>query len=300
LIVAVVVTYEPDAPALDRLLRALRHQVARVVVVDNGSSRGIDNIIGQALLSDPWCELVRLPANLGIAAAQNIGIERARRAGATFVLLSDQDSEPAPDMVSRLFDIASAKLSEGVGLAAVGPRYLDERQGNPPPFIRIEGLAVRRQPCRDPQAVVEVDYMIASGSLIPVAALDAVGGMREDLFIDYVDIEWGLRAGIAGLRSFGVCGALMRHDLGSAPIELLGRKIPLHSPLRHYYHFRNAVRLYCEKGLPWNWKVADGWRLLLKYGVYSLFATPRREHLKMMSLGIVHGLAGRMGRLDRG
>lgn len=300
MIVAVVVTYQPDAEVLDRLLRAIRHQVARVVVVDNGSSRGIDEIVGQALFSDPGCELVRLPANLGIAAAQNIGIERARKAGAAFVMLSDQDSEPAPDMISRLFEVASAKQAEGVSVAAVGPRYLDERQDNPPPFIRIEGVSVRRQPCRDPHAVVEVDYLIASGSLIPMAALDAVGAMREDLFIDYVDIEWGLRAKIAGFRSFGVCGALMRHDLGSSPLDLLGRKIPLHSPLRHYYHFRNAIRLYCEKGLPWNWKVADGWRLLLKYGVYALFARPRLEHWRMMSLGIAHGFAGRMGRLDRG
>ena len=298
-IVAIVVTYEPDAEALQQLLRALRNQVVRAIVIDNGSTLAIDRVVGTALLADPWCELVRLPSNLGVAAAQNVGIERARETGADFLALFDQDSEPAPDMISKLLDVASTKLSEGVRVAAVGPRYMDERQDNPPPFIRIKGVSVKRQPCPSPQAVVEVDYLIASGSLIPMAALDAVGAMREDLFIDYVDIEWGLRARLAGFRSFGVCGARMRHDLGSEPINLLGRKIPLHSPLRHYYHFRNAVRLYCEKGLPWNWKVADGWRLLLKYAFYSLFARPRSEHWRMMSLGMAHGLTGRMGKLDR-
>lgn len=298
-VVGVLVTYEPDPAKLDGLLSALRQQLAKVVVIDNGSSLDIEKGISAALRSDSWCQVVRLPSNLGIAAAQNLGIELARQAGAAFVILFDQDSEPAPDMVQKLIEVATTQSSMGVSVAAVGPRYTDERHDNPPPFTRIRGLSVERQACDSPRSVVEVDYLIASGSLIPMTTLDAIGRMREDLFIDYVDIEWGLRAKKAGFQSFGVCGALMRHDLGNEPIDFFGRKIPLHSPLRHYYHFRNAIRLYCEPGLPWNWKIADGWRLLLKYGAYSLLAKPRHKHWWMMSLGIVHGLRGRMGKFGQ-
>jgi rhamnosyltransferase len=298
-VVGVVVTYEPDLAKLDVLLSALRQQLTKVVVVDNGSSLDIEQSISAALRSDAWCQVVRQHSNLGIAAAQNIGIELARKAGAAFVILFDQDSEPAPDMVQNLLDVATAQSLMGVSVAAVGPRYTDERQDNPPPFIRIRGISVERQACDSESSVVEVDYLIASGSLIPMATLDAIGPMREDLFIDYVDIEWGLRAKMAGFQSFGVCGAKMRHDLGNEPIDFFGRKIPLHSPLRHYYHFRNAVRLYCETGLPLNWKIADGWRLFLKYGAYTLLAKPRHQHWWMMSLGIVHGLRGRMGKLGQ-
>ena len=292
----IVVTYQPQAAELHALLEALRPQLAKVFVIDNGSALDPAQAIGSEFLADPWCELIRLPSNRGVAAAQNAGIERARAAGAAFVVLFDQDSEPAPDMVARLLAVARSQAAAGVAVAGVGPRYVDARQNNPPPFIRIRGVSVERQACDPSRPVVEVDYLIASGCLIPMAALDAVGGMREDLFIDYVDIEWGLRAKMAGFQSFGVCDATMRHAIGEAPLELLGRKLPLHSPLRHYYHFRNAVRLYCEAGLPLNWKLADGWRLLLKYGVYSWFARPRHEHWWMMTLGIVHGIAGRMGR----
>ncbi len=295
-VVAIVVTYEPEAEMLGALLRALRGQVHRAIVVDNGSRVGIGDIIDPTLLAEGWCEPLRLGTNLGVAAAQNVGIGRARAMGAEYVVLFDQDSLPAPDMVSRLLAVAATQASRGIAVAAVGPRYTDPRQDNPPPFLRIRGLSVERQPCRDEAAVVEVDYLIASGCLIPMRALDAVGTMREDLFIDYVDIEWGLRAKTKGLRCFGVCGARMSHALGEVPLSLLGRRIPLHSPLRHYYHFRNAVRLYCEPHLPWNWKLADAWRLLLKYGVYSLFARPRLEHWRMMTLGIVHGLTRRMGQ----
>lgn len=296
LTIGILVTYEPDLAKLNVLLRALRHQVAKVVVIDNGSSLDVEKSIRAEPIPDSWCQVVQLHSNLGIAAAQNTGIDLARKAGAAFVILFDQDSEPASDMVQKLLDAATTQSLMGVSVAAVGPRYTDERQDNPPPFIRIRGISVERQACDSQHSVVEVDYLIASGSLIPMTALNAIGPMREDLFIDYVDIEWGLRAKKAGFQSFGVCGAMMRHDLGNEPIDFFGRKIPLHSPLRHYYHFRNAVRLYCETGLPMNWKVADGWRLLLKYGAYTLLAKPRHKHWWMMSLGIVHGLMGRMGK----
>jgi rhamnosyltransferase len=295
-VIAVVVTYEPHAAELNALLRALRPQVGKVLVVDNASTRDPSCLIDAGFLAASWCAVLRLPANLGVAAAQNRGIAQARAQGAEFVLLSDQDSEPAPDMVALLLEAARARAAAGIAVAGVGPRYVDARQDNPPPFLRIRGLAVERQPCASPRAVVETDYLISSGCLIPLASLRAIGPMREDLFIDYVDIEWGLRARAAGFRSFGVCAARMQHALGEAPLVLLGRRIPLHSPLRHYYHFRNAVRLYCESGPPLNWKLADGWRLLLKYGVYTCFARPRRAHWWMMTLGIAHGIAGRMGK----
>ena len=124
---------------------------------------------------------------------------------------------------------------------------------------------------------------------------DIVGKMAEELFIDYVDIEWGLRARRLGFQSYGVCAALMAHDLGETPVKFMGKSLPVHSAMRHYYHFRNAIWLYRSAELPLHWKCADGWRLLLKYGFYTLFAKPRLEHFSMMSRGILDGLSGRMG-----
>jgi len=37
-IVAVTVTYNPDLPALEHLLKALSPQVVEIIVIDNGSS----------------------------------------------------------------------------------------------------------------------------------------------------------------------------------------------------------------------------------------------------------------------
>lgn len=289
-VVAVVVTYQPALEVLKQLLDVLVPQVTSVVVVDNGSHSDLSawNIERET----GAIELIRLGENRGIAVAQNAGIQWARNHGAGFVLLMDQDSIPAPDMVEKLVSTISGQASP----ATAGPRYLDERQDNPPPFIRIRGLRLERCVCSTEASVVPVDYLISSGCLIPMSVLDKVGGMRDDFFIDYVDIEWGLRARHHGFQSYGVCSAHMQHSLGDHPIKLFSKNIPLHSPLRHYYHFRNAVLLYKEPWVPLNWKLVDGWRLCLKYVFYSLFAKPRMAHWRMMTLGVWHGLMERSGK----
>lgn len=295
-VVAVVVTFNPEPARLVELLAALATQVDAIIVVDNGSTIDVLAHIKSSSLQN--VESIALNSNLGIAAAQNVGIARARELGTNYVLLSDQDSIPGRTMVRNLFDAAEKIRAAGKRLACVGPSYLDERQQNPPPFIRVTGFRLERCSVLAEDAVVPVDYLIASGCMIPMHVFDQVGGMREDLFIDYVDIEWGLRARRCGFQSYGICAAKMRHSLGDQPIEFLGKKLPLHSPLRHYYHFRNAVLLYKEHWVPYNWKLVDGWRLLLKYVFYSLFAKPRVMHWRMMTVGLWHGLCSRTGKLD--
>ena len=291
-VTAVVVSYQPVLEVLTQLVDALIPQVAAIVLMDNGSQA--DLAAWNRERGSLAIELLQLGENKGIATAQNMGIQWARDRGAELLLFMDQDSIPAPDMVAKLVSAISKQPSP----AAAGPRYLDERQDNPPPFIRIPMLTLERCACVTDDAIVPVDYLISSGCLIPMSVLDKVGGMRDDLFIDYVDIEWGMRARRQGLQSYGVCAAHMQHSLGDQPIKFLGKYIPLHSPRRHYYHFRNAVLLYREPWLPLNWKLVDGWRLILKYVFYSLFAKPRMTHWRMMTLGIWHGLLGKSGKLD--
>lgn len=290
----IIVTYDPDIILFEYLITALSPQIPNLIVVDNASHTELQEKIKKIITGyGYWCPL---DENRGVAAAQNVGIQWARKHGAGFVLLMDQDSRPAPDMVDQLLKAVNKLEDMGVEVASVGPRYTDERQQNPPPFIQVKGLSLHRRTCDEPDSLVEVDYLISSGCLISISTLDQVGGMDDKMFIDYVDIEWGLRAKAKGFQSFGVCAALMQHDLGDNPIHFFGRKIPLHSPLRHYYHFRNAIYLYKQYWAPFNWKLVDGWRLFLKYGFYSLLARPRLTHFRMMTLGIWHGLRGKMGK----
>jgi rhamnosyltransferase len=296
---AVIVCFEPVIDELSMLLSRLVTQVEGIVIIDNGSSNAADlKATINRLTNDPTALKIiseYLASNVGLAAAQNVGIGLSKDCTATHVILFDQDSLPATDMLTKLKNAEQGLLLQGIDVAAVGPCYFDERQKNPPPFISIIGLRLIRHSCENRDSPIPVDYLIASGALIRIAVLDHVGQMRADFFIDYIDIEWGLRARKAGFFSFGVCDAKMSHCLGDSPLVWRGRSIPLHSPLRHYFHFRNAVRLYCERNAPVNWKLVDGYRLVLKFGFYSLCAKPRLKHFTSMLAGIRDGLFSRSG-----
>jgi rhamnosyltransferase len=118
----------------------------------------------------------------------------------------DDDSLPAPDMVPRLL----AALAAHPQAAAVGACHVDpRRETGRTPFSVVAGGRLRWLECSDLRQVWEVDHVIASGCLIPATALQAVGWMREDFFIDWVDTEWCLRARDRGYRIYGVCAALL-------------------------------------------------------------------------------------------
>ncbi len=292
-VVAIVICYFPDRAKLVSLLRALRPQVAHIVIVDNGPSDWVESCLQEYPPNS--IRLISQGDNRGVAQAINTGVEAARKLSATHVILFDQDSVPDAGMVARLFEVMQERESQGAKVAAVGPRYVDGRTDNPPPFFQLQGVRLVRASCKG-DAVIPADYLISSGCLIPMSALDDVGLMDTRLFIDYVDIEWGLRARGKGYQSFGVCDAYMQHALGDEPLVLLGQKVPLHSPLRHYYLMRNRIWLYRQAWIPAAWKLADGYRLLLKYVGFSLLAKPRFKHFSMMTLGMWHGLIGNMGR----
>ncbi len=109
------------AQQFDRLLQ----QVGAIVWVDNASG---DALRAQA---SRWpaerLHPIWLDDNQGIGVAQNRGIAHALALGATHVLLMDDDSLPAPDMVARLL----AALATHPQAAAVGACHVDPRQAEP-------------------------------------------------------------------------------------------------------------------------------------------------------------------------
>ncbi len=307
-VVAVVVSYQPDTTALDRLVARLLPQVAGLVVVDNGSDA--DTVTHLTALVDeltdgddaPTVELAALGRNIGVGAAQNLGIDRARAVGATHVLLSDDDSLPAPDMVGRLVT-ALVEADPADRVAAVGPVTVDPRTGSAPLVFTDQGLAPRRIPHlpTDDGAQVDVAFLIASGCLVDTRALDDVGLMNADLFIDHVDLEWGVRARRAGWALRVVVGAQLEHALGDATRQVPGRARAVHiqSPVRNYYTVRNTVHLVRTKFFHRAWR--RGYRRwITRYIAYYLLAVPPRvTRARLMARGLRDAWAGRLGPLDR-
>ena len=303
---AIVITFRPDGIKLAALLAALSDQVEHVLVVDNTPSNDdcVSDLLGKWPAHARPVDLRRLGDNLGIAAALNVGIEAAVARGFDYVLLSDQDSVPAPDMVSELLRVARERESAGVRVGCVGPTYVDEVTGQTFGFqVQEPGrffYSVRDGNRADPW--VEVVTSITSGSLVPCKVFAEVGGMREDYFIDYVDTEWCHRARHAGYTLFGTSRARMNHHLGddTFPVWYLRwRPFSSYSPLRLYYRFRNFILLMKCGYVPWRWKLRASWYWLGNLYAYSLFSPRRVENLRFIGRGLLDGLLGRGGRIDR-
>jgi rhamnosyltransferase len=107
--------------------------------------------------------------------------------------------------------------------------------------------------------------------------------VREELFIDLIDVEWGLRAKSRGYKSFVLPKAMLDHKLGNDKFKIFGMVFPIH--------------LYGKDYISLNWKLIDLVRNIFRFFFYVLLIKPRIHYLKMALLGIFHGLFERMGKL---
>ena len=288
---AVVVTWHPDTAALEAMLQRVQPQVGALVLVDNASN---DPAIAELCARDPRINFLPQNTNLGLAAAFNRGIERARAHHFKHVLLLDQDSLPAESMVAELLR-ALTELAPSGRIAAVGPRFHDEHDRRDAPFVRIRFPFNRKFHCgaNCPERV-RCDFLISSGTLISLEALATIGGMDESLFIDNVDMEWCFRARAAGFALYGVCAARMEHRLGDARRRLPGapRGVIVHSPQRLFFIMRNRLLLYRRASTPAVWVAQDVPRVLVKLLLFSVLIGPRWRNLCAMLAGLRAGLQG--------
>lgn len=299
---AVLVTYNPDIKTLRATIRAVLNQVADIFIVDNASANFSPDWIDEFnTQTQTILHLLPQQENVGIATAHNIGIKSAIAQNAKFVLLLDQDSQVGEEMVVKLHNAYHTLTEKGLQVATIGPQYHDADNGTLSQFVKIERGRFVFTECVDNTSIVDADFLVSSGSLIPVTALELVGLMDESLFIDLVDTEWCLRAKAKGLQVFGLCGAVMTHSLGEQRREVCWlfhkRIVPFHKPFRYYYMFRNSVLLYKRVYIPWGWKIADMSRCFKTAVFFGWMAEDRLQRLKMMCLGVIDGLKDRSGKL---
>jgi rhamnosyltransferase len=297
-VAAVIVLFHPEVKLLERLLEGISAQVERVILVDNTPGfRHLDQHRIQGIPSN--LEYMPLGENRGVAEAQNVGMTAAFTADFTHVVLFDQDSAVPDSMVKALMDAERALTSAGMKVAAIGPVFIDEKTGTKTvkavrlSFLRMRRLAV----CGE--IPVQSDYIISSGSLISKTAILDIGLMRADLFIDWVDIEWGLRAQSLGYCNF-ICPLIeMQHSVGDEFTKILGREFYLHSDIRNYYIVRNAVHLVIsEPRMGWQWRIITAAKIPTYVAMYPLLSKTPGKAFSLLLRALRDGFQGRLGRLD--
>ena len=284
-IVAVVVTYNPDKGVIERVERIAK-QVDRVIVVDNSANQ---ETMGMLKTITGNVELVFNNANLGIAAALNIGMQRALQNGYEWVLTMDQDSEVESFLIQSLTEIIE-EIGLGDRIAVIGSNY----------FNSNGEVVFRGGGSNDSSSWAETVTVITSGSLVSINAFNVIGEFREDFFIDCVDHEYCLRARSKGYRIVISKKPLMKHYIGNQTKHkfwLIVAETKNHSAIRRYYVMRNFVVLFRKYFL---YDPINVFRLLLSsvkiLVLMCLFEKNKTKKIKYSMLGILDGLFSNFDR----
>ena len=192
---------------LDSLHKALAPLDAETWLVDNASS---DDTLAWVAEAHPWVQRIAHPTNAGFAAANNLGIERAR---GEYVLLLNPDT--VLDDVTLLerwvawMDAHEATAASGVQLVWPDGSHQVGDSGHRPElrsalghFLGLSRLSPRLFPPlflgAPGDAPRAVDWICGAGLMARREVLEEIGGLDESIFMFAEDIEWGCRASAAG------------------------------------------------------------------------------------------------------
>lgn len=296
-VAAVVVIYYPERDILRNLLASVDGRVATIFVVDNTPPTDANKAPGIPTEYKDKVVHIALGENTGIATAQNVGIRAAAESDHTHVLLMDDDTVLPPGAIEKLLEAEQMLLRSGEQVSAIAPAFIDRLNGKMSSGVK-QGWFREEKIVLDPDGncPVRTDYLQASGSLIRTSVLNRVGLMRDEFFLNFVDIEWCLRANRLGYASFVVPNVVMEHAVGDEVAFLFGKEFRLHSLFNDYYFVRNAAYLLMQASMGYRFR-SMLLLMLPKYIVIHGWLTKSRwTSYRVLFRALQEGLLGTMRR----
>lgn len=287
----IFVLYHPTAEFLQNLAKA-RALCKNLVAVDNSPE------VDARLHNDLREQEIHVIANHnkgGLAGAYNRGAEVLLDQQCDVVFLLDQDSDIEPSFFLRMMD---ACVALGIDMFLMGPKiYEINLKKCMPVFQPGKHLPKRLRIDNESEGLFSSLCIISSGSAISAAAYRKLGPFREDYFIEYIDIEYSLRAVSQNVPVYMNAGITMRQTTGQ--IEKHGKSFTTnHQAWRRYYGARNAVHcLYTHRdtwGLHWVSAV-----LAIHQAICVLRYEPEKlRKITAILCGYLDGLFGLLGTFE--
>jgi GT2 family glycosyltransferase len=260
-----------------------------LVVVDNSSTdSSAADTEAFAAVGGTAVYLLRSPSNVGVAAANNLGVDAARRAGTSeAIVIVNNDTGFGPDFLSRLCRDRQPRT-------LVSPVILDHDSNR----VWFAGGSFRRFMSTVHDGFGDIDQPSAFGAearttceyapttclLVPVSAFDTgdVGRFHEPYFCYFDDADWVLRARRTGYTILVDHGCLLRHYEG-------GSSGGNRSAFSLYYLTRNRLIFVARaQGLA---AFAVAACVLLAFVIATSMFEPRRWHyLRHRTRGWLSGL----------
>lgn len=220
--------------------------------MDNGSTDGSPSIISARY---PIVRQIVNSENLGFARGFNIGLRYALDAGADFVLVLNNDTLVAPDMLEPL---VTAAMPSHVGITAPviffasdPGRIWSAGAGRNPWTLDLTGNHGRAMSL---VSNVEREFVSGCAMLIKRVVLEQVGLFDERFFMYYEDSDYCLRVRRAGFSIWVVPLAQMWHKVS---LSSDGSD----SPMERFRMAHSSVLFYRKHITGWRWFLVVPWRL---------------------------------------
>jgi GT2 family glycosyltransferase len=249
-------------PYLDCLARIPRSIRFTVHLLDNGSTDGTADLLGQQIGSLGFpVRFHRSARNHGFAGGMNLLF---RQAESDFLFVLNSDAHPEADCLERL--IERMTLDPHIGICEARqvpdehPKMVDSTTG-------------------------ETTWCSGAAALIRREAFEEVGGFDDRLFFMYCeDIDLGWKMWLHGWKCVYVPAALVEHRVGGSRSQIEGASS---RRLReHYFSFRNSLFIYHrfrrpgESRLLWNFLLKRFASRRYSFRSKALFAIAFVDHIR--------------------
>jgi len=225
-IAGVVILYHPNLDLLSANIQTYVSGLKQLYVYDNSETKtpGIEEVLTTI---NPSIQYRYFNANEGIAKRLNQAMDQVVLNQYDYLLTMDQDSSFDSGVFDQYLQLVDAYSKENVAQFGVNCD---------PKHIPISDIPFN------------ADSLITSGTILNLAVFQKVGKFDEKLFIDFVDVEYSLRASYMGYQNIIFTNIIMKHAIGYLK---LGRSFKnfkktlriLHTPIRVYYIIRNGLYL---------------------------------------------------------
>lgn len=276
--VSIVILNYNEGEMLGRCIQSIYDNIEygnyEIIVVDNGSSDNSKENIRNNFPKVIWIQNAK---NYGFAGGNNIGMARALKRGADFVILLNNDTEVTGGWLYEMIKIASSE--KGIGI--VGPRLILTKDG----IAQKSCYEYRRGITHKfaPDETCEVDCVTGACMLIKRCLIEKIGMLNEDYFpIYFEDMEYCLDARKANYKVMYAFDSIIYHHKGltmkkydwkyktyhTNRLRFIGRNFPLRwKVVRFFMEIGNIMAAIKERKL----------RTLLS--VYENFYGNSKEHI---------------------
>jgi len=234
----VVVTYFAEryvVPLLDTLRANTDLKDTAVIVVENASTDGTRALLRAE--EETWqartggqLRVLLQDRNTGFAEGCNIGLAEARRLGAPYAMLLNQDLELSPDWLPPLLTVMDARPQVAAAQPVIVLHDEPDRvntAGNAIHFCGFGFCDRYRAPVAevmpDPDEIRSVPYASGAALLLRLSALEQAGAFDERLFLYHEDCDLQIRLRQMGYDAVVVAASRVAHkyDAGFSARKML-------------------------------------------------------------------------------